>query len=198
MPNIIQGPRCNRRVTCSSNPSNDRSESSLIIDPHDPYHLVAASKKFTDPHTYAFSLACCYSYDGGQSWKEAPALSLLPSNLVTSGPGRNNDWVGVSDPALAFDNLGNVFLLALPFGNNGPYDLRGMAVYKSTDGGQTWSAPNHIHNVLGGRQAVDRWGYKPDQSLLWPCVRRLGLGRDRRLSVMFCENNRQWDDMEKR
>ncbi len=149
MATIILGPRCNRRVTCSSNPSNDRSESCLVIDPKDPYHIVCASKKFTDPHTYAFSLACCYSYDGGQSWTEAPALSLLPSNLITTGPGKNDDWVGVSDPALAFDNIGNVYLLALPFGNHSDYDLRGIAVYKSSDGGKTWSAPNHIHNVLG-------------------------------------------------
>jgi hypothetical protein len=148
---VIQGPRCNRRVSCSSNPSNDRSESAVIIDPQNPYHMVAASKKFTDPLTYDFSLACYYSFDGGQSWGESPTLSLIPTVLITSGPGKNDDWSGVSDPALAFDNLGNVFLFGLPFKNlpMNAFELRGMAVYKSMDGGRTWSAPNHIHNVIG-------------------------------------------------
>lgn len=142
MPTVIQGPKCNRRVTCSppSDPqflAGNRSESALIINPKDPYHLVGASKKFTNRLTYAFSLAAYYSFDGGQSWNESPPLGLL------------YDWTGVSDPTLTFDSLGNVFLLGLPFGNNGPYDLRGMVAYKSTDGGKTWSAPNHIHNVFG-------------------------------------------------
>lgn len=137
MPNVIIGPRCNRRVSCSINPSNDRSESALAINPKDPYHLVGASKKFTDPHTYSFSLIAYVSRDGGQSWKESAPLALL------------YDWVGVSDPALAWDDLGNVYLFGLPFGALSDEDIRGMVVYKSTDGGLTWSAPNHIHNVHG-------------------------------------------------
>ncbi len=45
--------------------------------------------------------------------------------------------------------MGNAYLFGLPFGPLSDYDLRGMAVYKSSDGGRTWSAPNHIHNVYG-------------------------------------------------
>jgi hypothetical protein len=137
MPNVITGPRSNRRVSCSTSPSNDRSESAIAINPQDPYHMVAASKKFTDPHTYAFSLIGYVSFDGGQSWKESSPLGLL------------FDWIGVSDPALAWDDIGNVYLFGLPFGPLSDYDLRGMVVYKSSDGGLTWSPPNHIHNVHG-------------------------------------------------
>src|SRR6266404_92314 len=139
MSNVITGPRCNRRVSCSSNPQNDRSESALAINPNNPYHMVGASKKFTNPHTYDFSMAAYYSFDGGQTWNESPALGLLAP------------WTGISDPALTFDNLGNVILLGLPFQNfaDHSYQLLGMAAYKSTDGGKTWSAPNHFHNVVG-------------------------------------------------
>src|SRR5215467_8353127 len=138
MSNVIMGPRCNRRVSCSSNPQNDRSESALAINPANPYHMVGASKKFVDPHTYDFSMVTYYSYDGGQSWTESDPLGLLDS------------WTGVSDPALTFDNLGNVILLGLPFQNftGGSFQIDGMVAYLSTDGGKTWSPPNHFHDVI--------------------------------------------------
>lgn len=149
MPPVIIGPRCNRRVTCDTNPSNDRSESALAINPMNPYQMVGSSKRFTNPHTYAFSLAAYYSLDGGQSWKESPPLVLLHHG----DPGYSGDtWAGISDPAVSWDNMGNVFLVALPFGVQTPADpnhLIGIAVYKSADGGRTWSLPNLIHTSAG-------------------------------------------------
>src|SRR5689334_18297259 len=115
-PVILQ--RCNRRVTCSPDPHNDRSESAVVANPTNPYNLVGASKKFTDPHTYAFSLAAYYSFDGGQSWGEAPALQLLNTGDV-DGAGitwTGDPWAGLSDPAVAFDDVGNAYLIGLLFG----------------------------------------------------------------------------------
>ncbi|MBI1744422.1 exo-alpha-sialidase [Candidatus Acetothermia bacterium] len=140
MPPVILGPRCNRRVTCSPDPHNDRSESALAVNPNNPYNMVGSSKRFTDPHTYAFALAAYYTFDGGQSWNESPQPSLLVG------------WDGTSDPAVAWDNLDNVYLVALPFGPptpSNPDGLIGIAVYKSTDGGRTWGPPNLIHSSSG-------------------------------------------------
>lgn len=172
MPTVIQGPNCNRRATCSppSDPmllAGNRSESALIINPKDPYHMVGSSKKFVNRQTYAFTLAVYYSFDGGQTWKESPPPGLL------------YDWTGVSDPTLAFDSIGNVFLLGLPFGNNGPADLRGMVAYKSTDGGRTWSAPNHIHNVMGDDKqwiAADVNPFSPFYGNIYACWDSSGIG----------------------
>jgi hypothetical protein len=61
---VLIGPRWNRQVTCDSDPNNDRSESELVVNPRDPYNLVGASKKFTDPAHYNFSLAPYASFDG--------------------------------------------------------------------------------------------------------------------------------------
>lgn len=188
MPTVIQGPKCNRRATCSppSGPQNlagNRSESALIINPRDPYHMVGCSKKFTNRETYAFSLAVVYSFDGGQSWNESAALGLL------------FDWTGVSDPTLAFDSLGNVFLLGLPFGNNGPYDLRGMAAYKSTDGGRTWSAPNHIHNVLGDDKqwvAADVTPSSPYYGNVYACWDSGGIGNSNLCFTKTTDHGTTW------
>src|SRR5258707_413371 len=131
MADIILGPRFNRRVTCSPSPTNDRSESTLEVNPLDPYNMVGASKRFINPMTYAFSLAAYATFDGGLSWTEAPPLALL------TDPDPTKAWAGVSDPAVAWDNAGNAYLVALPFPATGPETV-GIAVYKSNDGGRNW------------------------------------------------------------
>jgi hypothetical protein len=54
-------------------------------------------------------------------------------------------WSGLSDPALAWDDSGNVFLVGAAIKNPPKIDYIGIAVYKSIDGGQSWSAPHLIH-----------------------------------------------------
>ncbi|HXO19803.1 MAG TPA: sialidase family protein, partial [Thermoanaerobaculia bacterium] len=130
---LLLVPPANRRVTVSTLPA-DRSESVLVADPADPLHLVGASKRFFDPAKYSFTLATYASFDGGISWQEAPPIQL---------PG----WDGASDPALAWDGAGNVYLVALPF--TGVGNTVGIAVYKSTDGGRTWGVPQVIHTSSG-------------------------------------------------
>lgn len=138
MPPVVVGPRCNRRVTCDLSPSNARSESAIAVNPLDPYNMVGASKRFTDPSIYAFSLAAYATFDGGLSWVEAPPLTLLPG------------WAGTSDPAVAWDDQGTAYLVALPFGPGTSTDytgaIIGVAVYKSGDGGRSWGPPTLIHS----------------------------------------------------
>jgi hypothetical protein len=125
----------NTQVTFDASPANARSESSLAANPGNPANLVGASKKFINPNTYDFTLAAYASLDAGASWTEAPALALLPS------------WGGISDPVVVWDGAGNVYLVALPFGpNDGP--TLGIAIYRSSDGGLTWSGPNVIHSSM--------------------------------------------------
>jgi len=128
MPNI--------QVTHDINLNNARSESSILINPNDPMKIVCGSKKFKDIHTYDFTLATAYSTDGGLSWHDSAALAMPGFTLLT-------------DPALAWDDAGNVFLVGLS-GNTPPtFNTIGIEIYKSTDGGQTWSPPNRIHTSAG-------------------------------------------------
>jgi hypothetical protein len=126
----------NTQVTHDADLNNARSESSIVINPNNPMQIVAGSKKFKDIHNYDFTLATEYSNDGGLSWQDSAALSMPGFTLLT-------------DPALAWDDAGNVFLVGLS-GNNPPtFDTIGIVIYTSADGGKTWSAPNPIHNSAG-------------------------------------------------
>jgi hypothetical protein len=127
MPNI--------QVTSNTILNDARSESCVVINPNNPMQIVCASKKFRDIHNYDFTIGTSYSADGGVTWHDSADLSTPGFTLLT-------------DPALAWDDSGNVFLVGLP-GNNPPtFDAIGIVVYKSTDGGKTWSAPNQIHTSI--------------------------------------------------
>lgn len=136
----------NVQVTHDSNPQNARSESNIAINPNNPLQIVSSSKKFTDIETYTFTLATQYSEDGGKTWFDSAALTLPgPSTIMT-------------DPTLAWDDSGNVFLVGLggTEGTTPPvvnaYTGGIIAMYKSTDGGKTWSAPYQIP----GTEAADK------------------------------------------
>jgi hypothetical protein len=123
----------NVQVSFDKSPNNARSESSVAINPNNPDQIVAASKKFANIETYDFTLATEYSTDGGNTWQASPDLAL-PENATV-----------MTDPTLAWDDSNNVFLVGLT-GNDPPtWNVIGMVIYKSSDGGMTWSAPNPIH-----------------------------------------------------
>ncbi len=147
---VIHGPRANRRVTCVTNPENAHSESDLAVNPLNPYNMVGSSKRFTDITNYVFSLAAQATFDGGQTWKET-ILPLKDTDGTT--------YPITTDPAVIFDDLGNVYIVALPmkpFKTPGHIpDSIGISIYQSTDGGRTWRTPVLIHSGTGDdKQAV--------------------------------------------
>ena len=126
----------NVQVTHDNDPNNARSESAILVNPNNPQQVVASSKKFKNIHTYDFTLATEYSSDGGRTWNDSATLALPAGATV------------MTDPTLAWDDAGNLFLVGL-VGNNPPtWNTIGIAVYKSTDGGATWGAANLIHSSV--------------------------------------------------
>jgi hypothetical protein len=127
-------PTGNKRAT-TSNASHSRSESCIAINPKNPNNMIGASKKFIDPTVYFFKLGVIYTFDAGNHWHE----SSLPMK---------QGWDGMTDPAVAFDNFGNAFLIGEPLkfhpdkvGTNDDLEGLGMVAYKSEDGGVTWGNP---------------------------------------------------------
>jgi hypothetical protein len=135
----------------------DYSESNLVVNPANGA-LVGASKFFSQPDSYYFKLGSFASNDGGKSYtsQELPGYA---------------QFTNVTDPTLAFDDIGNVYSLNLPFslaynpaGNTvqpGGPDNSAITVNKSPDGGKTWGAPVYIksYNASG-------LGYTPDKQWL--------------------------------
>ncbi|MGZ4877960.1 MAG: sialidase family protein [Candidatus Angelobacter sp.] len=123
----------NIQVTRDADLNHARSESAIVINPNNPLQIVSASKKFRNIQTYDFTLATSFSTDGGQTWHDSADFTLPAGATV------------MTDPTLAWDDIGNVYAIGL-VGNNPPaWTTIGMVAYKSTDGGQTWSAPQLIH-----------------------------------------------------
>lgn len=129
MPNI--------QVTHDANLNNARSESAILVNPNNPSQIVASSKKFLNIHTYDFTLATSYSTNGGQTWNDSADFALPAGTTL------------MTDPTLAWDDSGNVFMIGLVGSNPPTFDTLGMVSYKSTDGGKTWSNPNVFHMSTG-------------------------------------------------
>jgi hypothetical protein len=143
-------PTKNIQVT-SGTRKQARSESIIAVNPQDRNNMIAASKKFSNPKTYRFSVGVRVTFDGGDTWKDAnlPTLPEWPSMV---GLGDADPLGGMTDPSAVFDDFGNAFLVGEPVGYFGgflpPKDIQtiGMFVYKSTDGGRHWSAPTLLHD----------------------------------------------------
>jgi hypothetical protein len=129
----------NIQVTHETNPEHARSESFVAINPKNSLQIVSASKKFLNIETYDFILATQYSTDGGQTWTESADLDLTDAKGTT--------FTAMTDPTMAWDDSGSVFLVGLVGTNDPPaWNSIGLVVYTSTDGGQTWSAPQVMHS----------------------------------------------------
>ncbi|MFL5780121.1 MAG: sialidase family protein [Thermoleophilaceae bacterium] len=135
--------RGNRRVTAASE-TGARSESAVAVNPQNVNNVVGASKKFIDPAKYHFTLAPVWTKDGGITWHEAE----LP---------HDPEWDGMTDPTVAFDGNGHVFLVAegLKFREPVNVDGLGMSVFRSSDGGETWEQPKPLtHEPTDDKQWV--------------------------------------------
>lgn len=115
-----------------SQTNQSRSESAVGINPLDRSNIIAASKKFIDPTKYHFTVAAVFSKNDGTTWTEA----TLP---------KPSSWDGMTDPVLAFSHLGHAFLVVEPLRFD-PNDITvtGIQVFRSTNGGQTWSQPQSL------------------------------------------------------
>jgi hypothetical protein len=125
-------------------------EPSIATDPNNPKHLVGVWQQDRWSNSGARGIVSGVSYDGGNTW----TLNPVPgTSLVTNGTMER-----VTDPWVSFAADGSVYLAVSPFDITFDFN-QGMFVYKSTNGGQTWSGPTTlifetIPNAIDDKESV--------------------------------------------
>ena len=100
-------------------------ESVLAVNPRDPNNLIAAAIVLAESDR----IAVYASRDGGRTWSRA----------THAGRGGETRFAGL-DPAVAFDRQGTAYFVSMDSGAE-------VAVWKSSDGGFTWSTPAPVAGV---------------------------------------------------
>lgn len=119
------GVRTPANVLVSPDGSTGPDEPCLAVNPRDPRNLLAASELSTPP-----TIATYVSFDGGLTWCSGGALPLPAS---ASGGG---------NVSAAFDGAGRGFVCSLLIAaDSSKGAARSVAVWRTTDGGRTFSAP---------------------------------------------------------
>jgi hypothetical protein len=99
MKGLFKGP--NVQVT-HTNATEARSECSIAVDPARPHRLLGASKRFTNLHTYHFSLGPVFSDDGGATWQDLPPLPIPQGQDI------------YTDPSCTFHTSGSAWVMGDP------------------------------------------------------------------------------------
>lgn len=104
-----------------------QNEEQIVMNPKDTTNLVAVWRDFRLGYR---QVAYGYSFDGGLTWHQD--LFIEPQ------------YTRDSDPGLTVDTAGNFYAVILSFETTD--EPNGLFVYKSTDGGTSWSGPTTVIN----------------------------------------------------
>ena len=129
----------NQRLSADSSPFRGKDQVGLAVNPANPRHVVATNVNFLDEHCEASA-----SFDGGETWTAAfplqpptgPAIGdpFMPTCRVSNHAGESM-FQGVT-----FGSGANVYATSItPRAPGGVEQGATALVYKSTNGGVTWS-----------------------------------------------------------
>lgn len=109
-----------------------QNEEQIVMNPNDTTNLVAVWRDFRVGYR---QVAYAYSFDGGLTWGQD--LFVEPQ------------YIWDSDPGITVDTAGNFYAVILSY-TGSTSEPNGLFVYKSTDGGVTWSDPVTVINGVPG------------------------------------------------
>lgn len=130
---------CGRDVVCGTVYHSSEVEPFVSINPLNAQNLVGVWQQDRWSNGGAQGLLSAFSTDGGQTWsvRQAPFSRCSGGNLVNGG-----DYARATDPWISFGPDGTAYWMAMAITNQGAGgEVSAMRVSRSTDGGDTWSAP---------------------------------------------------------
>ncbi|MDQ1427571.1 MAG: hypothetical protein QOK39_1047 [Acidimicrobiaceae bacterium] len=157
------------QVTRQDVPSQPGSEADTVVEPDvavSPVNAniaIAAAHDSRFPNGGAVDISVAWTSNAGATWQHAPVQGIT---TATGGP-----YDRASDPAVAFGADGTAYLSVLLI------DIAtcpsAVAVLRSTDGGQTWSAPSYAHRSTSCDYSDDKNWLVVDRSPASPHLGRL-------------------------
>lgn len=108
-----------------------QNEEQVVVNPTNRDNLVAVWRDFRLGYR---QVGFGYSFDGGQTWDES---------LFSGTP-----YMLDSDPGLTVDTDGNFYAVILSF--IATWQPNGLFVFKSSDGGMSWSGPSTVVDSMPG------------------------------------------------
>jgi hypothetical protein len=116
----------------------------LAINPSNSQNIVVAWMGYVFANAPRLSIKVKSSFNGGQTWSSVVVMPHVESTYKSA------------DPSLAFDHIGNLFLSFIDH-RESP-DSGGVYVFKSIDGGLTWSSPVQAIDMYadGDKKPIDR------------------------------------------
>jgi hypothetical protein len=126
-----------------------QNETSVAVNPTNPKNIVASQN---DYHGGDATCGADFSLDGGRHW----GSRLAPAHFTAPGfTAPRHYWDASGDTAVAFDSGGEAYLACEPFdrgpgvGDGGDF-ASGLYVFRSGDGGASWSSPGSIVRQVDG------------------------------------------------
>jgi hypothetical protein len=138
---LVSGPSpfqqgCDGSGSTRQNYGNAEVEAWLALDPTNSSHLIGIHQQDRWHGSGAHGIVIENSRDGGKTWTRSFATF---AHCEGGNAANGGDYEIVSDPWVSISPAGTVFQSGLPFNVSNPN--QGMAVSRSLDGGDTWSAP---------------------------------------------------------
>ena len=121
-----------------------QNETAVAVNPTNPRNVVIAQNDYRQGDS---ACGVDFTLDSGRHWGSLVA----PTNFGRGfAGGARHYWATAGDPSVDFDSTGTAYLMCLVFnrgfptneeGDHTPFGSSGFMVFRSTDGGASWSFP---------------------------------------------------------
>jgi hypothetical protein len=152
---VIVGDATNNSGFSNLGCKTPQNETTIAVNPTNPNNVIAGANDYrvccdftglNDATGWAY-----FSFDGGTTWGNVQVPGLTAETGAT-GPLKKFDSAG--DPVMAFGSDGTAYYANIAFSRVSP--VSGIIVSRSTNGGQTWSAPNLVTYTDSGNFLHDK------------------------------------------